>query len=510
MKIQTVCAASFVLALAVRTWFLSWPIDELDRFFVPDDTYYTLTIARSLAQRGIPAASHGIATSGFQPLLAFLQVPFFWMGLSLDSMLRVAVGMGALFGSINAALLAFVAYDLGGRRAAFDAGLVGALVAVSPVALAVDLAGLETSLALLCTLVSVVYWRKLRKANAPKSVSWGLLGAGLGLMVLSRVDTCFFAGGVAVVETIARRYKQLAHVLAGSLLTVAPWWVYCLITFGSVVPESGAAVRELTLDHQALHLSLSDQAAWAAGYLVPGLFADVPKLHPWLTDHWWLAVVALTGTVGTVSLAALRARNEYSLLLVASMIVGAFYVWIVPAVWFFQRYLFVLIISLVLTWWLLLPPVPRRAGFSLALVGCLFGLSNMEPKFGLHGAKGYRTPALEAWRVLGPRAKVGAMQSGAIAYYAPAGAEVVNLDGVVDARSAQAIRERRLSNFMAQQHLEWFIDWPFNYQAVARFSSRPLSLVPVKGLTPQGPDRFVISKVSWSPPTRGSHEGHDD
>ena len=63
------------LGLLVRM-ILAWrPLPFLDRLFVVDDAYYTLGIARNLA-RGLGPTAHGqILTTGFQPLLAWLELP---------------------------------------------------------------------------------------------------------------------------------------------------------------------------------------------------------------------------------------------------------------------------------------------------------------------------------------------------------------------------------------------------------------------------------------------------
>src|SRR5262245_23861740 len=79
-------------ALAVRAALASQPIDLLDRWFVPDDTYYTLAIVRSLAAGLGPSVDGLHVTTGFQPLLAFLLVPAAWMTSDPDALLRIAVG----------------------------------------------------------------------------------------------------------------------------------------------------------------------------------------------------------------------------------------------------------------------------------------------------------------------------------------------------------------------------------------------------------------------------------
>jgi len=62
-----------VVGLVFRVAVAFRPLAVLDRLFVPDDTYYTLSIARSLAHGLGPTVGGGAPlTNGFQPLVAFL------------------------------------------------------------------------------------------------------------------------------------------------------------------------------------------------------------------------------------------------------------------------------------------------------------------------------------------------------------------------------------------------------------------------------------------------------
>ena len=64
-----------VVALLLRLLPVLGDLDTIDRKYVPDDTYYTLSIARSIAAGLGPTANGQDLTAGFQPLLAFLLVP---------------------------------------------------------------------------------------------------------------------------------------------------------------------------------------------------------------------------------------------------------------------------------------------------------------------------------------------------------------------------------------------------------------------------------------------------
>ena len=155
---------AMILAFGLRLALLARPIARLDRGFIPDDTYYTLTIARSIAHGHGPTADGTTLTSGFQPLLGFLMIPVYWVTNNLDLALRLDLFLLIVVDTLIVAILAWVAFRLAGRVAAVVAA---AIWAVSPVATTMALGGLETSLALLCEigLVAAYIWANDRSST---------------------------------------------------------------------------------------------------------------------------------------------------------------------------------------------------------------------------------------------------------------------------------------------------------------------------------------------------------
>ena len=93
---------------------------------------------------------------------------------------------------------------------------------------------------------------------------------------------------------------------------------------------------------------------------------------------------------------------------------------------------------------------------------------------GHDGVKGYLGSARQAWAQLPPDAVVGALQSGALTWTAPAGARVVNLDGVVDGNSARAYRSHTLSQRSREAGVTHLIDWELNLADIGRRWGEPL------------------------------------
>ncbi len=488
-------------------------LDHVDRVFIPDDTYYTLSVARSLAAGTGPSVDGVRATNGFQPLLAMLMVPVFWATNDLDVALRIDLLLLSVLDVLCALLLA----RLGRRLAGPAAGLAAAVLwALSPVALANALGGLETSLALCCCLALVEQWCRCRER--PGVARFLAAGALAGLALLARGDTVFLVASLGGGELLrGERRGALLAALAGAIV-VAPWWLYSLARFGTFIPESGAAVRAQVAMHQALYLDLPRQLGWAAGTLVGPPIAEAQALRDALFSLPWagaaLFVVACAALV-ELSRRALRgaepgARFALGALAAHALAIAAFYALHLPALWFFRRYLApvsLLVTLLAAAGFARLLAGSARRRVALAALGVLLlaelGLSALHlvatpaqtPDEGLHGAKGYREVARELVASLPAGTTIGAFQSGALAYYGAARIRVVNLDGVVDREAAAAFRERRLAAYARARGATLIVDWPFNLKAFVDHSAKGTRLRVIGRGRPQGVDRALVTEL---------------
>ncbi|OGD21796.1 MAG: hypothetical protein A2W03_11605 [Candidatus Aminicenantes bacterium RBG_16_63_16] len=514
-------AVSLVIGAALRIGIVTRSLDILDRLFVPDDTYYTLSISRSLANGLGPTADGTTLTSGFQPLLAFLIVPVFKIYHTPDAPLRIALILSSLLGLVNAGLLGRIAWRVAGYPAALAAALIWA---VSPVAISASLDGLETSLALALSLTLTELWCRAREKR--QTAYYILAGAAAGLALLARVDTVFLVGILGLWELARGWRKGLLAAGLAALLVVAPWWAYCLGKFGTPVPESGAAVRQQVGYHQASYLKIHQQVGWAASTIAGGPFYDAKRLQEWLirspAASWGLALLIFAAFLAAAAW-MYRKRGGIQPWLAWTAhggILAAFYTFYLPALWFFRRYLHqthavvtvIIAVALGSLW-------AHRARLRVApLVGSLFVIAlaaslfqsalwiwqdpSTTPDVSLHGAKGYREVTRDALAWLPEAAVLGAFQSGALGYYAAGRFTVVNLDGVVDGQAARAIRDRRLGEYALSRNVGYFVDWPFNYKAFLYFgggAARQAEFKILGAARPQGPDRTLVSQIVWKP-----------
>ncbi len=524
----------FILGLILRLSIVTRDITTLDKLFVPDDTYYTLAISRSLASGMAPTVDGTTPTNGFQPLLAFLLVPVFMFTHSPDIPLRAAMVLMALFDSFTILLIAKLASRFFKKNPGKVALAAGVLWAFSPVAIANALGGLETALAVTCSLVLVELWCRAREKG--KFVSFIPVGILAGISLLARIDTAFIIFTLGAYEILFGCRRGILIGGCAALLFVSPWWIYELVRFGSVIPESGMAVQALTVYHQSLYLTASKQIGWAFGTLIGAPFVDLASARQWFFFHDTigpLVCIALTFALIAILLRALKKKRIDAPILLFMLAVVAmvwFYILSVPAIWFYRRYFAPMFAVMVLLYsWGIAELEIKFQGFpdrkiirtaysilyAAAAVSLFLSTNYLTVQtatsidYGLHGAKGYREPALQILALTPRNAVIGSLQGGALSYYARTvdkNIRVVNLDGVVDGKAAQAFKDYRLAEYAQQRGVTHFADWPFNYIAFVQRSRKNniISAMEQVGVAErQAPpdavidDRMMLFKISW-------------
>lgn len=512
----------------------------LDRLFIPDDTYYTLTIARSIAHGHGPTADGHTLTSGFQPLLGFLMVPVYWLtnnpdlGVRFDLALLLAADVGVVV------LLFFLGRRLGGL---VGGGVAGFVWAVSPNAIRVALGGLETSLAIFVALAVVVAW--LRVWDRPSTWRWVLVGVLAGFGILARIDVLALVAALALVQLVWGRRRALLVIAASTAATLAPWWGYCLAELGTPIPTSGTAAHALQTGHPFGRAV----AAVAGSTVAAGPFTTWSKLEPWLGLRamvwpYWLSIGIFALLACGLAVAAWR-RNVDRHAMPACLWVGAMCVWITVLLvfygwfnvsWFTHRYLTpVTVVETLLLGWAVAAVISavrtsiagnRRWRYQLASVlaaGCLVGgafaasvtagamrrlFSWQQRTEGFEtwdSATGYRPTALFVNRVVPDGEAVGAMQSGTLSYFAKPSLVVVNLDGVVNPAAARARHRGDLGDYMRARHITWCSDnYVFVYLMAELLASAnsPAHLADVQTFRAPNQPPFLVGQVQPGPGPR--------
>ena len=500
-------------ALTVHASLWMLPLIQLDRLFMPDDTYYTLSISRNMA-RGLGPSTDGInVTTGFQPLIALLQAPLANIIPTPDTLVQAAVALSGVFGVLTCVVAARLVQQI--TSSAPAALLTGLLMTVTPAVISNHLNGLETSLASLLLLLCIQQMHALTQDGSTSKVFGAMrIGALCGLALLARIDSCFVVGLLGVWSLATLPWRATLLIVITALCVVSPWWVYCWIHTGSVVPESGSAVRQIVQDHQSLHLTPAKTVQLAAQALT-GLLVE--SRQPWVS---WV--------LGALLIPLLSVRDVPRRLMSAALIAMlTFYVAYLPAFWFFERYFHPVYVFLIVLAGCRLgdalghsshgAPKPffsliNRRSLSLITASLMLLMlciqvvrlsafwqpTEAQRPFVYGGAKGYGEVGKAIAQQLQPGTVIGAMQSGSLAFHAPMGVRVLNLDGVVSKQAALAIRHRTLGNYAVDQGMTHFADWQHNLGMLERHSTNGVSLrlTELMSFKPQGIDKFTLYRVN--------------
>jgi hypothetical protein len=467
---------------------------------LPDDAFYYLTLARNAAAgHGLTISADGTPTSGFQPLWGLVLIatqaladlgPSFPM-VTAAQMLGATLGLAA----------GLIVLDLVSRLSASPTlGLVAAAgFLLSPQVLKHQLNGMETSLALMAGLV--LLWLNLTPEQWVSSRRYCLLAGALsGLALLSRVDLLILLGAgwlvlFALQPAILRRVAW-PHYLAGLALPLSAWTLLAVSLGVSPIPESGEAVRNLTL--MVRHLPLRD----LLGSLQrPDLFLpfyganllefssawvrQTPLMLP-LTLPLFAAAGVERGVVFSAILAILlfglaagvayhqrgtQLGRACAIWLVFTLGATLAYAFAVLGPWFYQRYTagIAAIANLILLAALASVLFPTRWGRASTVAAALAMLAGFGALIGagsyrwivagpsVVGDDGFYRAAQYIDQELPPDTRVGVFSAGLISYYAHQ--PIMPLDGKVHQGARQALAEGRMLRFLCQADVKYVLDW---------------------------------------------------
>ncbi len=451
-----------------------------------DDAYYYLQIARNVAAGRGASLDGETLTNGFHPLWLLLVTPLHRLSDDPERVLHLALTLGALLGTATVLLVYAIVRLL---TKSHGAALVSAaFTALHPYLVVESVNGLETALSVFTlALVSWIFLRlALREEPASMRACIGL-GCAAGAMLLARTDSVFVFGAI-LLFLLARGHgneRLRGPVVAGvaATLIVAPWLIWSLVCFGTIVQVSSLALAE-PLREQFLAAHGDDLAAvlrrsWEVTretfferavhlYFVPRGASRLP---------FFAGVTALLAVLHFASTAPERQRTRRRVGLL--MVPGA-------------GMLLALLHHTALRWWVrewYLAPLALLASILLGvavahLEGALARLpirSRRAAAVGLHLAvllalgaalgprpherwvppSPHRLQQLEAahWidRHTAGDARIGAFNAGLLGYFG--NRTVVNLDGSVNAEAYRALREGWLMDYIVSKRIDHLVDW---------------------------------------------------
>jgi hypothetical protein len=458
-----------------------------DYSMISDDAYLCLKIAKNIALGLGPTFDAISYTNGFQPLYVFVLVPIFHL---FPNDLNAPVHASLLILSILDTLSLYLVLKLSARAAkSLLAPFILSLFWIfNPYVISTTLNGMETMMAVFFVLLFLHYCDSSKPLEGGKRAV--LLGAILGAAMLARIDSIFLAFSLFVLLTVRslsgrlhlKRYLRiLLPVGVGVLAVYAPWIVYSYVFTGEVFPVSGKAIRLITLS------SVDGSPTLGNLYL--------PMALKGLKTVWFgnagliilLCAIAL-GYVLTVRLRKsylsmmIDGLKRYSLLFLYAASLFPAYVLHFFAPYYFPRYLFPLtlvflfLVGVMIDLWLetvakkqyrIALAVPVVAALAVMLTAGGFSRFFLSREA---NCCGYMNVGLWAGANLTPGSRVGSCQSGALGYFAQ-NLEVINLDGVVNNPCYEALRQRRVTEYIKGQRIQYVLGWVVNFDFLSRQST---------------------------------------
>jgi len=457
------------------------PFSEINGFAIPDDAYLSLDIARNFANGKWFFCGQG-TTSGFQPLYVFLMVPVFWLfKADIITPVYVSIIMLNIFGFWT---IYFLYKTI---RKIFDDDyspfISVMLFILLPVTVVNTGNGLETSIAFFFFTLVFYYLYSYDFAEI-KDISYKkifLFGALVGLSLLARIDNVMLTAGIIVwiflKGKILNSVKPILIFTAGLTLVYLPYLALSYYFTGDIFPISGKAVHQIGSD------SVNNYTAGGSN-LFELLKLSIRNIY---TNYSIIILYALVGTflfrIKTLACPWFKGGVKRHLpIIITSVLIFSAYTFYVNAYWFYTRYFFSLSLFLVILTAFVSNQLiesfssqnGKRSLFAVVVV--LFVIANLlrpgtkDFFFAEYRKKGYDGIGKWVDRESPAGTVIGCNQTGAIGYFAK-DKVVINLDGVVNKEAYDAIKEKRLMEYIKSKKIEYFIDWRINYEFVVRNSA---------------------------------------
>lgn len=208
---------------------------------LPDDSSYYFKIADNFVQ-GKGLTFDGIhRTNGFQPLwLYILVIVNYFIHGTPEMMVRVYLIVQLLL-LMGATYLLYLALK---NFISIKSLLLGSFFYLAYVII-YSLNGMESALLVFTISLLLYSWLSILKLNPDNKLHQFLLGIEIGLVLLVRLDTIFFAVGLFVGLLLFQfKWPELAIRLSlmslGTLIVITPYLLYNQFSFGNIMPISGA------------------------------------------------------------------------------------------------------------------------------------------------------------------------------------------------------------------------------------------------------------------------------
>jgi hypothetical protein len=482
LKINFVLLLSVTGALLLHLIIAWQPLSRLE--FYPllysngpllDDSYIFFKMSKDLADWLFGFYPSFQLTSGFQPLIALLFLPFFELFWSQKEIaVHLALSLNALLGFCANVLL----YRL--LRWVFSRPIATFLVSVwvwSPYVMNQTINGMETTLAFLLLLLIFNYYWHVNHTGSVKSRSWVMLGVLLGVGFWARVDLGLL--GIAIVldqlwlmttnNQNARRLrvKNICMCSITALCLASPWLVFTVINTGNILPVSGKAVHFITSTFiDFYHKNHSSFSSIMFTYFKKEFLIYQP-LAALSTHRLWQFTLAGSCLIGLcMALRNRKLRELFRSAWIFQSIMITSYIVFIGGFWHLNRYFYpvytlILLLHGASLHWLesKLKLKPLIIGIVLFVLfipyGIIYGLQ-YTAQWTRPRPPRYLSIARFAKAHVPQKATVGAFQSGCVSYWLDN--KVVNLDGLINEEAYVHLKNKTMDVYLANQKIDYLVE----------------------------------------------------
>ena len=501
-----------------------------------DDTFYSLGIARNIAQ-GKGWTHDGIhMTNGFQPLYVFIMVPFYAVLSGSD---HVVPMLSLVVEAVLSVATGWLLFRLIDSRIGFRGALLSLIAwSLSPYIIS-GVNGLETPIqAFLLILIVTLYLDSWRFALIDPDTSVRMrsqvasgLGLLLGLLALVRIDSLVFVATL-LVDLVLRFVLYLRHnrtraqvlwgiVLVGIIVFVTQflWLAASWIYTGRLAFDSGTATRLYSRAHFT-----------GDNIFITHLFGLIPYLQlrtitsflPWSAmmpfGYFSISVLVLVGVcllayrTGKIQFDAFAFIKDSAFLWFYGIGLLGAYVFYQFTIWNWPRYFYPLSMLglILLSVWVEViynglqnvSLANRSLGSIVYVLLCIgfvvtlpFSLPADTNPLLAHSEDWFTKTQYDAAAWIKHNtpvdARIGAYQSGILGYYSDR--QVINLDGVVNYAAIPYNVNEDTASYLVIEDIDYFVEWSIFFYRV-KFSEAGLSATVIK--TFEGTNDITIVSLS--------------
>jgi hypothetical protein len=469
--------ACLVFGLIYRLAPLALGPEAMAQFFITEDGYLMLTVARNLAiGNGLSVSDGMIPTNGVQPLATLLYAVPYWLtgGDKVASLAGVILIMTAW--SVGAAFaIQRFARGILGEEPPIWSWAAAALWFVGPLALLHSMNALETGLYIGMVAATMAFFgHVVARGGRYTRADQVILGCLCGATFLARIDGAMLVTAIFAVRFVQVQWTRQASFREAvaealppgiiSLLFAAPWLVHNQVFFGSIMPISGPAQ------------SLSAEFGGNLEIVPAKLFETMLPMLPIPTSLERSSVAIAAAAIVVLGVLAwflwrtLGRRHPQAPMIAAYTLYGGGLVFYYGAFFgaghFLSRYLAplgpLLVTAAVYVALDLVRRLPAIRGGDLARVagtGALALALLLLVRLALPGVKEQGHFHVVGWveRNVGEETWVGAVQTGTLGYWHD---RTINLDGKVNPEALAARRrDGDVLNYVVASEIDVIADW---------------------------------------------------